>query len=482
MKSIRRRLTFALVLFGCSLWALGGGAAYLAMRAGLVAEFDRAHLTDLSSLANMTEQNEAGLKFDSTGEYVPSFQREDHPDYFQLWEANGSTLYRSPTLLDEPDLPRRVGTLTNPRTWNLILPDGLRGRAAGVRFIPKEDEDTPRRPGSPPLTREVILVAAFHRQVLDSRLRLLKTVLLATGAAMAAATIAAVGLVVRHGLQPLSSLAERAGTIDADSLQLRFPTEQMPNELWPIAQRLNHLLTRLEASFRRERQFNADVAHELRTPIAELRTLAEVALKWPDDPAAAQSALKDALAIALQMETIATGLMALARCESRQIDVKPEPVPLRELISETSQAFAGKAQDRKLDLQIDVPPESCWRADRAALCSIVTNLLANAVEYAEPNTAVKVGIEKNGAGERLRFSNINRELSSADVAHLFDRFWRKDPARSSAEHSGLGLALAKAYSDSLGMKLEAKLDRAEVIFTLSVAPPTRHACTVSNET
>ena len=473
MKSIRRQLTLALVLFCCSLWALGSSAAYLAMRAGLIAEFDRAHMTDLYELSNNTEQNEAGLKFDSTGDYMPTFQRKVHPDYFQLWENDGTTLYRSPSLLDQPDLPRKVGTLPRPTTWNVILPDGLPGRAIGVRVVPKEDEDAPRRPGSPPLNREVFLVAAFHSHSLDTRLRLLGTVLLVTGAAMAASTIAAVGLVVRHGLQPLSSLAQRAGTIDANSLQLRFPTDHMPAELLPIAQHLNHLLTRLESSFARERQFSADVAHELRTPISELRTMAEVALKWPDGPAAAQSALQDALTIALQMEAIATGLMALARCEARLVDVKPERVLLRELIGETSQTFADKAREKQLALQIDVPTESCWRTDRASLRAIVTNLLSNAVEYGEPSTPVKVRVEKNGAGECLRLSNINRELAPEDVPHLFDRFWRKDQARSSADHSGLGLALARAYSDSLGMKLEAKLDRSEVTFILSGAPPCR---------
>ena len=473
MKSIRRRLTLALVLFCCSLWALGSSAAYLAMRAGLIAEFDRAHMTNLYELSNNTEQNEAGLKFDSTGDYMPTFQRENHPDYFQLWEANGTTLYRSRTLLDQPDLPRNAGSLAHPKTWNLTLPDGLPGRAAGVRFVPKEDEVTPRRPGSSPLSREVVLVGAFHRHDLDRGLGFLATVLLVTGAAMAASTVAAVGLVVRHGLRPLSSLAERAGAIDADSLQLRFPTDNLPGELSPIAQRLNHLLARLESSFARERQFSADVAHELRTPISELRSLAEVTLKWPDDPAAAQSALQDALAIALQMEAIATGLVALARCEAHLVDVKPEPVQLRELIGETSQTFASKAREKQLALQIDVPTESCWRTDRASLRAIVTNLLSNAVEYSEPSTAVKVQVKKNGAGECLRLSNINRELAPEDVPHLFDRFWRKDQARSSADHSGLGLALARAYSDSLGMKLEAKLDRSEVTFILSGAPPCR---------
>ena len=83
MNSIQRRLTVALAGLCCILWFGGSIAAYLAMRGGLVREFDRAHLTDMNSLANMTEQNEAGLKFDSTGEYMPALRREERPDYFQ---------------------------------------------------------------------------------------------------------------------------------------------------------------------------------------------------------------------------------------------------------------------------------------------------------------------------------------------------------------------------------------------------------------
>jgi signal transduction histidine kinase len=85
------------------------------------------------------------------------------------------------------------------------------------------------------------------------------------------------------GLSPLNQLANQAASITADSLATRFPTEIWPGELTPISSRLNDLLERLEQSFERERRFSADLAHELRTPIAELRSLAELALKWPED-------------------------------------------------------------------------------------------------------------------------------------------------------------------------------------------------------
>src|ERR1700704_5354189 len=106
MNSIERRLSLTLGAICCLLWCAGSFAAYLAMRAGLISEFDLALKTDIQALANMTEQSEARIKLDSTGEFIPKFEREYHPDYFQLWEQDGSTLYRSPSL--EGDLPRRL--------------------------------------------------------------------------------------------------------------------------------------------------------------------------------------------------------------------------------------------------------------------------------------------------------------------------------------------------------------------------------------
>jgi len=469
MNSIQKRLIITLGAICCLLWCAGSIAAYLATRAGLISEFDSALKTDIQALANMTEQSEAGLKFDATGEFMPKFQREENPDYFQLWQDDGSTLYRSPSLSEDRDLPQQFGRLQSPRYWNVKLPDGSNGRAVGIRFAPKEDEDTPRSPGSPPLTKEVTIVAGFHRAELDNRLSYLGIVLLLVGAVLAAATTVAVNAVVRRGLRPLSILAQHAETIDASSLQLRFPTTNLPIELQPIAQRLNDLLTRLEASFTRERRFSADVAHELRTPIAELRTVAEVALKWPDD--LSEQALKEALNIALQMESIANGLMALARCEGSLLSPSPERVPLASLFQEAYHPFEAKACEKQLSVSLDVPNDACWFTDRTILRSIFSNLLSNAVDNSRPASSIKARVEKNGTGERLLISNTNDALVTDDIPHLFERFWQKDAARSSPDHCGLGLALARAYAQSLGMKLDAELNHTEIVFTLSEATP-----------
>ena len=123
---------------------------------------------------------------------------------------------------------------------------------------------------------------ASVRRELDRTLATLQLVLAGSGLLLLAATALVVPRVLRRELKPLQSLAAEAARIDAASLSARFATEGLPGELAPIAARLNELLARLEDSFERERRFSSDVAHEFRTPVAELRSLAELAIKLPD--------------------------------------------------------------------------------------------------------------------------------------------------------------------------------------------------------
>ena len=453
---MERRLTIALALSCGLLWSAGGVTLYWLLRAGLVGEFDQTSQVTVHRLATFTEYSQGRIAFDSSGELLPAFERGERPDYFQVWLPDGSPLARSPSLADDL-LPSDAGAPNAPKFWNLDLPDGRPGRAAGIRFVPHEDEDAPEGPGSHGARAEVTLVVARDRADLDIKLRQLVTALFLVGITIVVATSLVAGLVVRRGLKPLSRLAGHAATIDASSLTLRFPTDGMPTELLPIGQRLNDLLARLDVSFARERRFSADVAHELRTPIAELRTLAEVALKWPDDMGTARSALQDALGVALQMESIATGLLALARCEGGLLPVRPEAVPFDSMVEELWQPLADPARAKKLSVTLDVPVGASWHTDPVALRVIVGNLLGNAVEYTPVAGEVRVRFEENNGSGHLLISNTTDHLRSEDLPHLFDRFSRKDPSRTSSAHCGLGLALAKAYAESLGLSVCARM-------------------------
>ncbi|HEY6070793.1 MAG TPA: HAMP domain-containing sensor histidine kinase, partial [Chthoniobacterales bacterium] len=170
------------------------------------------------------------------------------------------------------------------------------------------------------------------------------------------------------------------------------------------------------------------------------------------------------------MESIATALMALAHCEARLFMAKPERISVANLFEEVLPPLANKAREKELDIALDLPKDACWFTDATALRSIVSNLVTNAIDYSPSASAIRVQVGKNGSGEQLLIANKNSNLTPEDIPHLFERFWRKDAARSSPLHSGLGLALASAYARSLGMKLTAALNRTEIIFTLSDLP------------
>ena len=170
------------------------------------------------------------------------------------------------------------------------------------------------------------------------------------------------------------------------------------------------------------------------------------------------------------MESVAIGLLALARCEGGLLPVQPTSVPLASLIEDILQPCAAEARAKRLSISVDVPAAVRWFTDRSALRSILTNLLANAISHSPAGAAIHLRIERHGDRDQLLLTNGTDNLTAADLPHLFERFWRKDPARSASAHSGLGLALSQAYARSLGLALRADLnDRHEITFTLSGA-------------
>jgi two-component system sensor histidine kinase QseC len=264
-----------------------------------------------------------------------------------------------------------------------------------------------------------------------------------------------VKVAVGRGLAPLDALARRLETLDAGSLGEPLVIADAPAELASTIAHLNALLARLGESFERERTFSANLAHELRTPLAELRAVTDVALKWPDDYAA--DALAEIRGIGLQMERVVVNLLALARCDGRQDAVELSEVPLRELAASCWSAVAAEAEAKGTRLALEIPADLAIVTDRGKLGLILANLLANAVAHGAPGGAVTCSAAVSADDVSIRVSNAAPELAAADLPRLFDRFWRKDAARSGGRHAGLGLSLVAALCEALGFRREARL-------------------------
>jgi two-component system sensor histidine kinase QseC len=270
---------------------------------------------------------------------------------------------------------------------------------------------------------------------------------------------------------------------------LRLPEDRIPPELAPICRCLNDLLARLDEAFARERRFTSDVAHELRTPIAELRSVVEVALRWPDDPRAAPQALREAEQIAGEMQTLVQTLLDLVRASDHAAPVHLEPIPLRDALARAIRAVeavdavdavdALATQRQAMQVQLDVPPDATVLAERTMLASVLGNILSNALEYGGGG-----GGGGGGAGREpvrctarhsdghwvLTVQNRAEQLTPEDVRHMRDPFWRKDSARSGrsgraggsggsepASHAGLGLALVDTFCRLMKIGLSVEL-------------------------
>lgn len=463
MISIRRRLTRSLLLTLFAVFLAGLAALYGAVRGEFIESFDQAVITEaraISTLVTVNDDGSVALAF--SDKFLRGFDDDVASDFYQLWDAAGNTIARSESLEGKPDLPLKVGKIKKPKYFFLTLPDGKAGRGVGVSFEPRHANK-----GSKVEAGTLQLVVAAHSSGLDEELR----ELVVETAGWAAALLLAIGLLVPwllyRGLAPLDRLAGEVARVDASSLDTRFATDEVPRELAPVTATLNALMARLEASFERERRVNAAMAHELRTPIAELRTLAESALRWPD--ARAPGADTDALDIATQMEAIVTRMLALARSESGQLVATLEALDLAAHVQRAWQSLERAAATRSARVEIEVAPVRVG-ADPALLHSILTNLFENAIEYGPDGGAIRVVGTLDASGYRLAISNTAPDLTAADTAHLFERFWRKEAARSGGVHSGLGLAIVREFTRAMGWDVSAQLEGEQTLTIVLRAP------------
>lgn len=443
------------------------------LRVQLERDFDTSLLAQAHALVTLTTQQDGEVDLDFADEYMPEYAALARPEYFELWLADGTLIERSRSL-DGHDLPRLEVMLDKPGFRDISLPDGRAGRLVTVRFIPHVKDVKGEKHAGEPLaepgaTKDIQALFAVARglEELDA---LMVTIRITLGAVMVA-LMGAISLIVRvgvaSGLRPLIEIGRKVQALSANTLGTRIEATPFVEELLPITYQLNALLNRLDEAFQRERRFSGDIAHELRTPLAELRTLAEVARKWPDDRSMVEGFFADVIAVSGNMERVVANLLTLARCDAGREQVEWCPVNLEEIINETWHRVAPQALKKGMtfiplranDLQVNTDP--------AKLQLILANLFSNAVEYSPAQSEVRMSVSCEPAQVAITMTNVALNLLSEDVPRMFDRFWRKDAARTGGQHTGLGLSLAKALAGVLGLRLSARL-RDNKIFEITV--------------
>lgn len=453
MRSLRGRLLLGTGVGATVVLSVAGVILYALVRVGLSREFDAALAGRANTLAVLVEEDEEGVGFEAENLDLPEFRAIGQPEYFEVW-ADGRPIARSKSL-GTGDLHRIGGPIDAPAFRTATLPDGRRGRLVGITFTPRT-EDEGRKDGAGSEHAQVTLVLARATTGLDRALTSIGFLLAGVWAATIALTLGVLAAVVRRGLRPLNQLAARIGEVGETDLAARIGVAAAPAELSPVIERLNDLLARLEAAFARERSFTADVAHELRTPLAGLRSTLDVALSKARAPGQYVDALSECLAITRQTQGMVEQLLCLARVEGGTWPVTRERCDLAAIAADAWAPLAEAAQKRRLRVEWIAPPACELWTDPEKLKLVVRNVLDNAVCHADEGGTVRVEVADDNA-PGLRVTNTGSRVAAEDAHRVFERFWRGDAARSrTGTHCGLGLSLCRRIVETLGGTIAAE--------------------------
>jgi two-component system sensor histidine kinase BaeS len=268
------------------------------------------------------------------------------------------------------------------------------------------------------------------------------------GAALIAAYLA------RRMTRPLAAMEATAGRIAAGDLTARVDTQHVADdELGSLAKAINAMAERLDASRGHERAFLLSVSHDLRTPLTSIRGYAEAMLDGTvDDESARLRAAEVIASEARRLERLVADLLDLARLDTHQFSLRPQPIDARTVVEEAVDAFRPAATDLGLALHTDrtvggAEPAPAF-ADPQRLAQIVANLVENALKYA--STAVTVGVRTVGDRIEIRVDDDGPGIAPADLPHVFERLYTSRTVPGRIVGTGIGLAIVHELAATMG--------------------------------
>jgi two-component system heavy metal sensor histidine kinase CusS len=439
VKSLRARLLLGTTLTMILVLGLLGLAVDAAAHRTLERQFDNTLLSAAHAIASAVEQHGSEIHFEFDPRDFPEFDARPHASYFELW-VDGKRTAVSPSL-NVRSLSHGMLTIGKAGFQNILLPDNKNGRLAVFPFQPRlEDEDETKYP--PKLTA---IMVAKETEGLDETLKTLRWMVGGLCAVAIVVCEAALVIVVNRAMRPVNAAARKIESLHETRLASGIEVDGLPQELQPIVEKLNGLLLRLDQAFGRERAFTADVAHELRTPIAALRTTLEVCRSKPRDPAIYAATIDRSLKVIDSMQAVVENLLLLARAESGQLPMTMAHVDFVDLVREAWLPFESRAREKNLVFNWNFPEHFIVSCDAGKIRIVLTNLFDNAVSYtnAEGEIIVRL-VERGDTAVEFEIANPGSQITVDEIPRLFERFWRKDQARSQTGlHAGLGLSLCQ---------------------------------------
>ncbi len=367
--------------------------------------------------------------------------------YIRLLDDQGRILLETPgmtNLLPVASFPGAVGTDALPLQGTVLKTAG--GEACSLMSAEAEMKPAGTRARTIQValdvTEEEDLISGYQR-------KLLAMVVLGSLFSWVVGAF-----VTRKGLRPLQDMARATGHIPANQLHKRIMADGWPKELAALAKSFDGMLDRLEDSFTRLSQFSADLAHELRTPINNLRGEAGVALSQSRTPGEYRRTLESGLEEYARLTRLIDNLLFLARADGGVTNVARTRCDARQAVETVREFYDALAEDRGVAVRCE--GAGTVNAEPVLFRQAVSNLLSNALNSTPRSGQVLVRVGQNpGGGLAVRVSDTGCGISPEHLPRIFDRLYRVDGARSQhPDGAGLGLAIVKSIMSLHGGSVE----------------------------
>jgi two-component system heavy metal sensor histidine kinase CusS len=261
--------------------------------------------------------------------------------------------------------------------------------------------------------------------------------------------------VAGYAIEPLTTILQTTRRLQPTQLSDRLPIRHTGDELDQLSHTINHFLDRIAEYLKRKREFVANAAHELRSPLAAIRSSVEVTLGAQRTPAEYEALLETVADECSQLTTLVNQLLLLAESDPSRVSKHSEYLHLERLVESSIEMFRGVAEERGVTLEIDFKPCGRISGDPGRLRQVVNNLLDNAIKFTPAGGKVRAEIEQPEGTQKvvLRVRDTGCGIPAHDLPLVFERFYRGDKGREREgpkRGTGLGLSIAFAIVNEYG--------------------------------
>jgi two-component system heavy metal sensor histidine kinase CusS len=395
----------------------------------------------------------------------------------QVFDANGNVLVAHnalPATGNVPEAMAREGrwpesvkpderiTESAVMAWRLSETDPMRGAVAQVRL------------GDGEMVSVLVARHMRDRMTLLDRYRIW---LLVAGISTGLLAFLMGYLLIRESLKPLREIARRAAQVTSNQLDTRIELIDAPEELDILQHALNAMLGRLDKGFERMSQYTTDLAHDLRTPLSNLRGQTEVALSRARSRDEYEAALASNLEECERLETMIANVLFLARTENPEFLMQTQAFDAADELRRVAAYFEGPADEA--GIAIEVSGSAHVHADADLFRRAIGNLLANAVRYTPRGGTIRLDARTRDDTVEVTVDNDGESIAADLLGRVFDRFYRVDPSRASDPRSsgsaGLGLAIVRSIMTRHGgsARAESNADGARFILAFPLTASRR---------